>query len=286
VKLARDAFLVLAALALCPVVALLAPDEAPLDRTRALADAERALGLFFEPAVHEWVAARPALLTAAGLFYVWVHLPATIGALVWARLERPRQFAFARNVFLATQVLTVIGYLAFPVAPPRMAPELGFTDTLSAVYGSGGEALAHSVQSPYAAMPSGHVAFALVAAGTVFCLVRSRLLRVGAVLYVALVVAIIIATANHFWLDAVGGAAAAALGCLAVRGITISIHRRGVVRKGGDDGDGAQEAFTRGGDRRGPGRLGAGAAAAGAGLRGDGARAALRARRPGRASAR
>lgn len=280
-KLARDAFLVLAALALCPVVALLAPDEAPLDRTRALADAERALGLFFEPAVHEWVAARPALLTAAGLFYVWVHLPATIGALVWARLERPHAFPFARDVFLATQAITVVGYLAFPVAPPRMAPELGFTDTLAAVYGTGGETLAHSVQSPYAAMPSGHVAFALIAAGTVFALVRSPLLRAGAVLYVALVVAIIIGTANHLWLDAVGGALAAALGLL-----TISIQRRVGVRMRGDDGDGAQEALTRGGDRRGPGRPGAGAAAAGAGLRGDGARAALRARRPGRSAAR
>lgn len=260
-KLARDAFLVLAALALCPVVALLAPDEAPLDRTRALADVERALGLFFEPAVHEWVAARPALLTAAGLFYVWVHVPATIGALVWARLERPHAFPFARDVFLATQAITVVGYLAFPVAPPRMAPELGFTDTLSAVYGTGGEALAHSVQSPYAAMPSGHVAFALIAAGTVFALVRSRVLRVAAVLYVGLVVAIIIGTANHFWLDAVGGSLAAALGLL-----TISIQRRVGVRMRGDDGDGAQEALTRGGDRRGPGRPGAGAAAAGAGL--------------------
>ena len=85
------------------------------------------------------------------------------------------------TLFLATQVVTVIGYLAWPVAPPRMAPELGFSDTLATVYGGGGETLAHSVQSPYAAMPSGHVAFAVVAAGTVFALVRSRVLRAGAV---------------------------------------------------------------------------------------------------------
>jgi hypothetical protein len=269
-----------------PVVALLAPDEAPLGRTRALADAERALGLFFEPAVHEWVTARPTLLTAAGLFYVWVHLPATIGALVWARLERPRAFPFARDVFLATQLFTVAGYLTFPVAPPRMAPELGFTDTLTTVYGNGGEALAHSVQSPYAAMPSGHVAFAVVAAGTVFCLVRSRLIRVGAALYVALVIAVIVGTANHFWLDAVGGAAAAGLGFLTVRAITRPIQGRVGARRRDDDGDGPEEALTRGGDRRGAGRTGAGAATPRAGLRGDGARAALRARRPGRSTAR
>src|SRR5205085_2674044 len=98
--------------------------------------------VFVEPDVHGWVAAHPALLTLAGLFYVWVHVPATIGALIWARLERPRAFPTARNTFLATQVITVAGYLLFPVAPPRMLP--GFTDTLAAVYGSGGERLAHS----------------------------------------------------------------------------------------------------------------------------------------------
>jgi hypothetical protein len=214
----RDAATILGGLALCPLVAALAPDEPPLARTHALVDVERALGLFVEPAIHGWVAGHPVLLTLAGLFYVWVHVPATIGALIWARLERPHAFAAARNTFLATQLITVAGYLLFPVAPPRMLP--GFTDTLAAVYGSGGERLAHSVQSPYAAMPSGHVAFAVVAAGTVFALVRSNLLRVAAVAYVALVVAVIVATANHLWLDAVGGVAAASLGALAVRALT------------------------------------------------------------------
>jgi hypothetical protein len=211
----RDAALITGALALCPLVAAFAPAQPPLERTRALVDAERALGIFVEPAVHGWVADRPALLTLAGLFYVWVHLPATIGALVWARLERPHAFQVARNTFLVTQAITVAGYLLVPVAPPRMLP--GFTDTLAAVYGSGGERLAHSVQSPYAAMPSGHVAFAAVAAGMVFALVRASVLRIAAVGYVALVIAVIVATANHLWLDAVGGLAAAGLGHLTAR---------------------------------------------------------------------
>jgi hypothetical protein len=76
----------------------------------------------------------PALLAAAGLFYVWVHLSATIGALIWARLERPHAFARARDTFLATQMFTVAGYLVVPVAPPRMLP--GFTDTLAALAAS------------------------------------------------------------------------------------------------------------------------------------------------------
>jgi hypothetical protein len=42
----RDAALIVAALALCPLVAALAPGEPPLERTRALIDFERAFGLF------------------------------------------------------------------------------------------------------------------------------------------------------------------------------------------------------------------------------------------------
>src|SRR3954447_11046010 len=170
--------LVLGALALCPLVAAAAPAAPPLGRTAALVGFERRLGLLFEPAAHHWLLQRPGLLVAAGLFYVWVHVPATLGALVWARLERPTAYPLARDTFLATQLITVTVYALVPVAPPRMLP--GFSDTLAAVYGGTGERLAHSVQSPYAAMPSGHVAFAVIAGGTVFALVRSRVLRAAA----------------------------------------------------------------------------------------------------------
>src|SRR4051794_35593922 len=268
----RDIALIVGAFALCPLVAALAPSAPPLAHTRALVDGERALGIYAEPAIHAWTAARPALLKLAGLFYLWVHFPATVGALVWARLERPRAFQAARDTFLFTQALTVAGYLLFPVAPPRMLP--GFTDT-----GAGdGERLANILQSPYAAMPSGHVAFAAVAAGTVFGLVRSRALRALAVLYVALVIAVIVATANHLFLDAAGGLVAASLGLLAVRTRTAAIHWRARRRTQVDDGDFTRARPPRRGDRVRARRPGRGAAPAGLGLRRDGARAGRDAR--------
>lgn len=66
--------------------------------------------------------------------------------------------------------------------------------------------------SPYAAMPSGHAAFALIVAATVFTLARPRPVRALALLYPFGVLAEITATGNHVWLDAAGGAAAAAPG--------------------------------------------------------------------------
>jgi hypothetical protein len=207
-RAARDAAPVVVALALCPLVAALAPGPAtPLAHMRALIGAERSLGLFFEPSVHGWVAAHPPLLGAAQLAYVGVHLPVMLGVLAWVWLARPRAFQFARNTFVATQVLAVIGYVLVPTAPPRMVAGLG----LGAVE-TGQHGIERLAQSPYAAMPSGHVAFALVAAGIVFTLARSRLVRAAALAYPVAVLAEIVATGNHIWLDAAGGAAVAALG--------------------------------------------------------------------------
>jgi hypothetical protein len=204
---------VAAALLLCPLAAALAPDDpsAALARGQAVADAERSLGVFAEPAVHGWASGHGWLLGAAGAIYVWVHLPAAIGALVWAWLERPSAFRSVRDVFVLAQTMTIAGALALPTAPPRMLGGLGFEDTLARLWGRGAEGLAHSLQSPYAALPSGHVAFALVAAGTVVWLARPLAVRVMAALYPPFIALITVVTANHFLLDAAAGLAVVAL---------------------------------------------------------------------------
>jgi hypothetical protein len=200
---------VLLALALCPLVALTTPGvAAPLERMRDLIDVERSLGLFVEPSIHAWVAARPLLLHALDLSYVGVHLPVMLGALVWVWVARPEAFPMARNTFVAAQTLSVLGYLVAPTAPPRLVAGFGY----SAAPGPGDRGIGRLVQSPYAAMPSAHIAFALVAAGIVFTLVRSRSVRLIALLYPPAVLLEILATGNHIWLDALGGATAAGIG--------------------------------------------------------------------------
>jgi hypothetical protein len=174
----------------------------PLARAAELAAFEQGLGLYVEPSLHAWLLERPVLLAVVSFLYVWGHLPATVGALVWARLEHPRAFGLARDAFLGTQLVVVAGYLAVPTAPPRMLT--------GGERASGG--LVDMLQSPYAALPSGHVAFAVVVAGIVGWLAPWLRVRAAAALYPLLVTAVVLATANHFWLDAVAGAAAAAAG--------------------------------------------------------------------------
>ena len=179
------------------------------------------------------------MLAIVGFLYVWGHVPATVGALVWARLEHPRAFGLARDAFLATQLVVVAGWVAFPTAPPRML--------------SGGErpsgGLVDLIQSPYAALPSGHVAFAVVVAGVVCSLAAWRWVRGLVALYPVLVTAVVVVTANHFWLDAVAGAGAAASGLgLAVISRTLArrfANRAPSVARSRDDDVGSDPSAPR-----------------------------------------
>jgi hypothetical protein len=219
---ARDSAPALLALALSPVVAAVAPGaERPLARMRGLIGLERRLGLFFEPTVHSWVLARPPLMRALKLTYVAAHVPVALGVLVWTRRAHPQAFPRARDTFAATQALAAVGYVIMPTAPPRMIAGLGYDDRPR----PGDHGLGRSIQSPYAAMPSAHTAFSVVAAGTVWALTRSRPVRAAALLFPPAVVVEIIATGDHIWLDAIGGLVVAGLGFASARA-TDTVRRR------------------------------------------------------------
>jgi hypothetical protein len=209
-RLPRDAFPAVFGLALSPVVAATAPTlERPLERMQRLIELERRVGLFFEADLYAWCAARPRLLAGLQVSYVAAHLPVALGVLVWAWYARPEGFPLA-----------VVGYVLFPTAPPRMVPGLGY-DTRP---GPGDVGLGRRVQSPYAAMPSAHTAFAVVAAGTVWALTETPAVRAAALAFPPFVIGEILATGNHIWLDALGGVVVAGLGFAAARALR---RRRG-----------------------------------------------------------
>ncbi len=215
----RQVALVLAALALCPVASLLVGDDpgTAIGRTQALVGAERALGIHVEPAMHAWLLERPGLLTAASVFYVFAHVPVAGWALIWTWYLRRDRFAAVRDVFIGTQVVLIAAYVALPTAPPRLVPGAGFSDTFTWTFGQAFADSAHLLQSPYAAMPSGHVAFALVAGATFARLGDQAWLRAFGWAYPGLVVAITMLTGHHLLLDAVGAVAVVAAVGAAVR---------------------------------------------------------------------
>jgi hypothetical protein len=213
----REVLVLLGALALCPVAALFAADDpaVPVARALALMDAERALGVFVEPAIHAWAREHGTLMDLAGAFYLLAHVPVAGWALIWTWFLRPDLYAAVRTTFLLVQGMLIACYLALPTAPPRLVPGAGFSDVLAA---QGLAGSAHLLQSPYAAVPSGHVAFALVAGVTFARLGDMAWLRVFGWLYPPLVVAVTVATGHHLLADA----AAAALVVAVAGGIVLA----------------------------------------------------------------
>jgi membrane-associated phospholipid phosphatase len=171
---------------------------------------ERTLHVFVEPSVQAWASGSHVLMVATSWLYVNAQTSVTVAALVYLYLRHNRSFYFVRNMFMIAMAIALISYWIFPTAPPRFLPEWGFIDTVSDVFGiNGAHATGSSVSAlfnPYAAVPSMHVAFALVIGGTLSRLCRHRIAKVLWMLYPLLMAFVIIVTANHFIIDALLGA--------------------------------------------------------------------------------
>jgi hypothetical protein len=181
-----------------------------------LIDIERATGTYFEPGLQAAILGEQWLVDAANWAYMNTHFVITTGFLVWLYLFRNEAYYFVRNMFMVAMGLALVGYTLYPTAPPRLLPEEGFVDTITAYAEVGhNSALVELFVNPFAAVPSMHIAFALMIGVTGVLICRNLALRTIWTLYPLLVFFVIIVTANHFWLDAAAGAAVAALAALA-----------------------------------------------------------------------
>jgi uncharacterized membrane protein YbhN (UPF0104 family)/membrane-associated phospholipid phosphatase len=194
----------------------------------SIVSAERSLGIFAELDVQRWVASAPgAVQMLANWTYFNCQFTISFGFLFWVYLRRNEAYAAVRNTLMLAMALGLAGYVLYPAAPPRMLSDLGFVDTLNATTVNHNSGLIASLANPYAAMPSMHTAFALIVGFSGVMLARSRVLRVMWAFYPALVVFSIVATGNHFFLDAAGGAGVAILAALVIH--AARTRRRGLV---------------------------------------------------------
>ncbi len=140
--------------------------------------------------------------------YVVSNAALTVGFLMRLYARRHPEFhRFRRAAVLTTLACQPVFYF-FPCAPPRSLDH--FVDTIADVSGidldSGAVA---QLYDPLAAMPSIHVAYAVVTATGIADASESSVLRSLAPAYPPLVAAVVFVTANHYVLDAVAGAAIA-----------------------------------------------------------------------------
>jgi membrane-associated phospholipid phosphatase len=186
--------------------------SAALAHAHSIVGAERTLGLFHELSVQRFALHAPGIvLDIANWTYFNAQFTVTFGFLLWAYLRHTERYTTIRNTVIAADAIGLIGYLAYPTAPPRMLTGLGFTDTLNQAAVNHHSGAIASLANPYAAMPSLHTAYALIFGVSGVALARRWWIRGMWGLYPALVVFSIIATGNHFVLDAVAGATVAVI---------------------------------------------------------------------------
>ena len=183
--------------------------NAAFAHARDLISLERGLHVFVEPSIQAWASGSHALIVGASWVYVNAQTTVTIVALLYIYLRHNRSFYFVRNMFMIAMAIALVGYTVFPTAPPRFFPEWGFIDTVSDFTGMHVSAKSSSMTAMvnmYAAVPSMHVAFALMTGWTLARLVKPRVVRVLWILYPFLMAFVIVVTANHFIFDALLGA--------------------------------------------------------------------------------
>ncbi len=208
------------------------------DHAKAVIHVERIIGLWFEPALQRWYLDLPhaGFVRLWNIYYGTLHFVVTIGVLIFAFVRTPERYRFARTALASMTVLALIGFATFSLMPPRLLDDngkfgachgrqenchrYGMHDTI-AEYGGlwqFGSGAGSTVSNQYAAMPSMHFGWSTWCALTLAAGVRRRRWKLAVFLYPALTLFCILVTANHYWIDALGGLAALGAGMLVAVG--------------------------------------------------------------------
>ncbi|MDL4817428.1 bifunctional phosphatase PAP2/O-acyltransferase family protein [Actinomadura opuntiae] len=181
---------------------------AAADHGRQLYDLERTLHIAAERPLNDWLASHRTVAVAANYEYAAVYLVSTLGLLAWLYRRRPERYRVARTSFALINVIGAVCFALWPVAPPRLVPDLGFVDTVldHGTWGSWGSPVVDHADR-LAAMPSLHVAWALWVSVELARLSVRRWLQAASLLHVFVTLYVIMATANHYLLDAAGAVA-------------------------------------------------------------------------------
>jgi hypothetical protein len=200
-----EAVSILLGYGLYSLVRLLSPHQLYASYTHAYAvlHIERATGLFHELRLNLFLSKHPGLEDFASYWYATAHFVVTPLVLIWLFRYRPRAYPMLRSSLVLATVGALVVYATWPLAPPRFVVS-GAVDTVlehPVIWAKQGAA---GFVNEFAAMPSLHVGWAVWCALAAVAVLRTRW-RHLAWLYPLTTTLVVIATANHYLLDAVAG---------------------------------------------------------------------------------
>ncbi len=185
------------------------------ERGQQILDIERFLHLDVERGLNEVAIAIPLVGLVLAYLYATLHYLVTPAVLLWTGLRRCEGYLLARNALLVATSLGLVCYWLLPTAPPRLL-DAGFTDVMAYFSDVGwwGDAASaprgmEGLTNQFAALPSLHVGWAMWVALTLHDNLRSARLRRWVWVYPAVMTVDVMATANHYLVDAVAG-----IGCV------------------------------------------------------------------------
>lgn len=195
--------------------ATVSPDHAFTNARRVIA-LERNLGLYVEETIQDAFLGYRFFLQIWNVFYGTLHFWITGYALIYLFRKQPARYSLWRNTIIFATLLALIGFSWFPLMPPRLldscgqfgaCASYGFVDTLASYGGlwSFDSGAMEQISNQYAAMPSLHFAWAMWTFLVLYPHMKHRWSKVLIAIYPWTTLFAIIVTANHYWLDALGG---------------------------------------------------------------------------------
>ena len=188
------------------------------DRGRWIHRFEHDVHLPSELRAQHLISGHPLLTQGANWYYAGVHFFALGAMLLWLFARHRDRYRGVRNVVVLLTASSLLIQL-IPVAPPRLLPGFGFVDTAQQ-YGQSVYNVSGITVDQLAAMPSVHVGWSLLVAWAVISVSRSRH-RWWVLAHPVLTVFVVVATANHWWLDGIVAAGLLLLSILVVRSVPL-----------------------------------------------------------------
>lgn len=175
--------------------------------SRQILALEQFLHIDVELGLQRFVLQRAWLLTFFNKTYAMVHIPATIAFMGYAyRYFQPGIFQSTRRTLVICNCLAFVIFSSWPCMPPRLLDfkEFGYVDTLHT-----GKAASiwttNKFQNQLAAFPSLHFGYSFVIGVSLFVYSPHKIIRMASLFYPLLILLVIMATANHYLIDAIGG---------------------------------------------------------------------------------
>lgn len=183
------------------------------DNARQIIELEQSLGIYWEPALQEWILGKRLLIEVMNFIYFWLDFPLIVLVGLWMYFARRHAYTVARDAMLLSGALALVLYNLYPVMPPRLLPTGEFTGTIEKYNDLSYQAASlKAFVNPYAALPSLHFGWAVILGAAMVVTLRNPVLRLFGALLPWLQLAAIVFTANHYILDAFAGLVVALAG--------------------------------------------------------------------------